>query len=154
MALKIGINGFGRIGRLVLRAAANDPNIEFVGINDLVPPDNLGYLLKYDTMHGKFDGTVEANDEGLVVNGKLIKCVSVRNPEELPWKALNVDYVVECTGLFTDFDGASKHLTAGAKRVIVSAPTTEPDKVKTLLFGVNHCGCLGRLARTFHVAPK
>jgi glyceraldehyde 3-phosphate dehydrogenase len=137
MALKIGINGFGRIGRLVLRAAANDPNIEFVGINDLVPSDNLGYLLKHDTMHGKFDGTVEATDDAIVVNGKPIACVAIRNPEDLPWRQLGVDYVIESTGLFTDFEGAAKHLKAGAKRVIISAPTKTSDTVPTIVMGVN-----------------
>jgi glyceraldehyde 3-phosphate dehydrogenase len=137
-ALKVGINGFGRIGRLVFRAGVANPNIEFVGINDLVPPDNLAYLLKYDSTHGKFDGTVEAKEDGFVVNGKLIKCVSVRNPAELPWKELGADYIVESTGLFTDYAGAENHLKAGAKRVILSAPTKEPEKIPTLLVGVNH----------------
>ena len=138
MAVKIGINGFGRIGRLVFRAAAENPNIEFVGINDLVPPDNLAYLLKYDSTHGRFDGTVEAKEDGIVVNGKLVPCVSVRNPAELPWGKNGADYVVESTGLFTDYAGAEKHLKAGAKRVIISAPTKDPEKVPTLLMGVNH----------------
>ncbi len=137
MAIKVAINGFGRIGRLVLRAAANNPNFEFVGINDLVPSDNLAYLLKYDTMHGKFDGSVEATDDGIVINGKLVKCVSVRNPEELPWGSLGADYVIESTGLFTDIDGASKHIKAGAKRVLISAPTKSPDQVPTIVMGVN-----------------
>lgn len=138
MALKVAINGFGRIGRLVLRAGITNKDIEFVGINDLVPSDNLAYLLKYDTIHGKFDGKVEANEEGIVVNGKLIPCVSTKNPAELPWGKLGVDYVVESTGLFTDYAGAENHLKAGAKRVIISAPTKDPDKVPTLLVGVNH----------------
>lgn len=136
--LKVGINGFGRIGRLVLRAAINNPNIEFVGINDLVPPDNLAYLLKYDSTHGTYKGQVEAKEDGMVVDGQFIPCVSIRNPAELPWGKLGADYVVESTGLFTDFDGAANHLKAGAKRVIVSAPTKDPDRVKTLLVGVNH----------------
>src|SRR5438309_6835229 len=122
MALKVGINGFGRIGRLVFRAGIKNPNIQFVGINDLVPPDNLAYLLKYDSTHGRLKGTVEAKEDGIVVNGKFIKCVSVRNPAELPWRDLGVQYVVESTGLFTDFDGAENHLKVGAKRVIISAP--------------------------------
>src|SRR5438874_6997643 len=138
MALKVGINGFGRIGRLVFRAGVKNPNVEFVGINDLVPPDNLAYLLKYDSTHGAFEGTVEAQEEGIVVNGKHVKCVSVRNPAELPWRELKVDYVVESTGLFTDYAGAENHLKAGAKRVILSAPTKDPEKVPTLLVGVNH----------------
>ncbi|MCF4965613.1 type I glyceraldehyde-3-phosphate dehydrogenase [Nostoc sp. CMAA1605] len=136
--LKVGINGFGRIGRLVFRAGINNPDIEFVGINDLVPPDNLAYLLKYDSTHGKYHGQVEAREDGIIVDGRFIPCVSVRNPAELPWGKLGADYVVESTGLFTDYEGASKHLQAGAKRVIISAPTKEPERVKTLLVGVNH----------------
>ncbi|BAT51780.1 glyceraldehyde-3-phosphate dehydrogenase [Nostoc sp. NIES-3756] len=138
MKLKVGINGFGRIGRLVLRAGLNNPNIEFVGINDLVPPDNLAYLLKYDSTHGKLTSQVEAKEDGIVIDGRFIPCVSVRNPAELPWGQLGADYVVESTGLFTDYEGASKHLQAGAKRVIISAPTKDPERVRTLLVGVNH----------------
>jgi glyceraldehyde 3-phosphate dehydrogenase len=137
-ALKVGINGFGRIGRLVFRAGIKNPNIEFVGINDLVPPTNLAYLLKYDSTHGRYDGTVEAKEDGIVVDGKFIPCVSMRNPAELPWGKYGADYVVESTGLFTTYDGAAQHLQAGAKRVIISAPTKDPDKVPTLLLGVNH----------------
>ncbi|MBV6626432.1 MAG: type I glyceraldehyde-3-phosphate dehydrogenase [Rivularia sp. (in: Bacteria)] len=136
--LKVAINGFGRIGRLVFRAGIDNPNIEFVGINDLVPAENLAYLLKYDSTHGKFNGDIEAKEDGIVVNGQFIPCVSVRNPAELPWDKLGVDYVVECTGLFTTYEGASNHLKAGAKRVIISAPTKDPEQVKTLLMGVNH----------------
>ncbi|KOR35033.1 MULTISPECIES: type I glyceraldehyde-3-phosphate dehydrogenase [Planktothricoides] len=136
--LKVGINGFGRIGRLVFRAGINNPNIEFVGINDLVPPDNLAYLLKYDSTQGKFSGTVEAKEDGMIVNGKFIPCTAVRNPAELPWGKLGADYVVESTGLFTNYDGAANHITAGAKRVILSAPTKDPEKVATFLVGVNH----------------
>lgn len=136
--LKVGINGFGRIGRLVVRAGMKHPNIEFVGINDLVPPDNLAYLLKYDSTHGVFDGTVEVRDDGIVVNDQFIPCFSIRNPAELPWGKLNTDYVVESTGLFTGQEGAANHLQAGAKRVIISAPTKDPDKVPTFLVGVNH----------------
>jgi len=138
MALKVGINGFGRIGRLVFRAGVKNPNIEFVGINDLVPPDNLAYLLKHDSTHGKFKGTVEAKEDGIVVDGRFIKCVSVRNPAELPWAALGTQYVIESTGLFTDYAGAENHLKAGAKRVILSAPTKDPEKIPTYLVGVNH----------------
>jgi len=136
--VRVAINGFGRIGRLVFRAGLNNPNIEFVCINDLVPAEAISYLLKYDSTHGRFNGTVEAQDDGIVVNGKHIPCVSVRNPEELPWRDYQVDYVAECTGLFTTYEGASKHLSAGAKRVVISAPTKDPDRVKTLLMGVNH----------------
>ncbi|MDJ0677113.1 MAG: type I glyceraldehyde-3-phosphate dehydrogenase [Calothrix sp. MO_167.B42] len=136
--LKVAINGFGRIGRLVFRAGIKNPDIEFVGINDLVPPANLAYLLKYDSTHGCYQGTIEAKDDGIVVDGNFIPCVSVRNPAELPWGKLGADYVVEATGLFTTYDGAANHLQAGAKRVVISAPTKDPDKVKTLLMGVNH----------------
>ncbi|OHY35703.1 type I glyceraldehyde-3-phosphate dehydrogenase [Cylindrospermopsis raciborskii] len=136
--LKIAINGFGRIGRLVLRAGINNPNVEFVGINDLVPPDNLAYLLKYDSTHGKLKNQIEAREDGMVIDGHFIPCVSVRNPAELPWGKLDVDYVVESTGLFTDFTGAESHLQAGAKRVVISAPTKDPQRVKTIVVGVNH----------------
>jgi glyceraldehyde 3-phosphate dehydrogenase len=137
-ALKVGINGFGRIGRLVLRAAINNSNIEFVGINDLVPPENLAYLLKYDSTQGRFSGTVEVQGDGMLVNGKFIPCFAQRNPADLPWGDLNTDYVIESTGLFTTYEGAENHLKAGAKRVILSAPTKSPDKVPTFLVGVNH----------------
>ena len=108
MALKIGINGFGRIGRLVFRAALDNPNVEFVGVNDIVPPDNLAYLLKYDSTHGRFAGKVEAKEDGFVVNGKHVPCYSVRNPAELPWRKNGADYVIESTGLFTDYAGAEE----------------------------------------------
>jgi glyceraldehyde 3-phosphate dehydrogenase len=137
-ALKVGINGFGRIGRLVFRAGIKNPNIEFVGVNDLVPPDNLAYLLKHDSTHGRYNGSVEAREDGIVVDGKFVKCVSIKNPAELPWGQLGADYIVESTGLFTDFAGAENHLKAGAKRVVLSAPTKDPEKVPTLLVGVNH----------------
>jgi len=137
MALNVGINGFGRIGRLVFRAAVDNPAIKVVGINDLFPPESLAYLLKYDTTHGRFPGEVEAADGGIVVNGRLIPVSAERDPASLPWKQRGADYIVESTGLFTDQVGASKHLTAGAKRVIISAPTKDPDKVPTLVLGVN-----------------
>ncbi len=136
--IKVGINGFGRIGRLVFRAALNYPEVEIACINDLIPAKNIAYLLKYDSTHGRFQGSVEATEEGIVVNGRLIPCVSIKNPEELPWGKYGVDYVVESTGLFTTHEGASKHITAGAKQVIISAPTKDPARVKTLLVGVNH----------------
>lgn len=138
MTLKVGINGFGRIGRLVFRAAIKNPNIEFVGINDLVPPENLAYLLKYDSTHGRYSGTVEAVADGIVVDGRHVRCLSMRNPAELPWQDLGADYVVESTGLFTGFDGAKQHLEAGAKRVVISAPTKDPAQVPTYVVGVNH----------------
>ena len=136
--LKVGINGFGRIGRLVFRAGLSHPEIEILGINDLVPPNAIAYLLKYDSTHGRFPGTVEAKEDGIVVDGKFIPCVSIKDPEQLPWKDLGVDYVVESTGLFTKYDGAAKHLKAGAKRVVISAPSKDPDKIPTYLVGVNH----------------
>ncbi len=138
MAIKVAINGFGRIGRLVFRAGIDNPEIEFVCINDLVSSEAIAYLLKYDSVHGRFPGVVEAREEGIEVNGKLIPCVSVKDPEQLPWQKYGVDYVVEATGLFTKHEGASKHLKAGAKRVVISAPSKDPDKIPTLLVGVNH----------------
>lgn len=138
MVLKIGINGFGRIGRLVMRIASTDPNLEFVGINDLVSADNLAYLFKFDSTHGRFKGTVGQDGEALVVNGKKVPCTAERDPAKLPWGNVGAHYVVESTGLFTDFDGAAKHLTAGAKRVVISAPTKTPEQVPTLVMGVNH----------------
>jgi glyceraldehyde 3-phosphate dehydrogenase len=137
-AIKVGINGFGRIGRLVFRAAATNPDIEIVGINDLFSPDLLAYLLKHDSTHGAFDGSVGHKPEGIVVNDRLIPVSAVKNPAELPWGKVGAHFVVESTGLFTDFAGASAHLTAGAKRVVISAPTKDPEKVPTLLVGVNH----------------
>jgi glyceraldehyde 3-phosphate dehydrogenase len=134
--VRVAINGFGRIGRLVFRAGIKDANIEFVGINDLVPPDNLAYLLKHDSTHGRFEGTVEASAEGITVDGKFVKCTAIKDPATLPWKELKVDYVVESTGLFTDREGASKHLAAGAKRVILSAPAKDKE-TPTFVLGVN-----------------
>ena len=135
--IRVGINGFGRIGRLVFRAGAHDPKIEFVAINDLVPADNLAYLLKYDSTHGKFDGEVKPEGEtGILVNGHLVKTFALRDPAQLPWKDLKVDYVVESTGLFTNREGAAKHLAAGAKRVIISAPAKDKD-IPTFVIGVN-----------------
>ncbi|TGK09914.1 type I glyceraldehyde-3-phosphate dehydrogenase [Leptospira fletcheri] len=134
---RIAINGFGRIGRLVFRAGIKDPNLEFVAINDLVTPDNLAYLLKYDSTHGRYNGTVEHTEKELIVDGKKILCVSERDPEKLPWKDLKVDYVVESTGLFTDRVGAEKHLKAGAKKVVISAPAKDKD-IPTFVMGVNN----------------
>lgn len=135
--VKLGINGFGRIGRLVFRAGIDNPEVDILCINDLVPPESIAYLLKYDSTHGRFKGTVEAKNDGIIVNGKFIPCVSIRNPEELPWDKYGVEYVVESTGLFTTYEAASKHLQGGAKRVVISAPTKDPEKVPTLLVGVN-----------------
>jgi len=138
MTIRIGINGFGRIGRLVYRAASLSGEFEVVAINDLVPAKNLGYLLQYDTMHGKFSKNVRTTDDGIKVDGFTTKCLSERDPASLPWGDLGVDYVLESTGFFTDFDSASKHIEAGAKRVLVSAPTKTPDQVPTFVYKVNH----------------
>ncbi len=139
--LRVAVNGFGRIGRLVFRLGLERPDlIQFVGINDLYPPDSLAYLLKYDSTHGRFRGNVESSAEGLIINGDLIPCYAQRNPADLPWQDLGVDYAMECTGLFTNYDSAFPHIQAGARRVIISAPTSEkdPEKVPTFVYGVNH----------------
>ncbi|MBX3237817.1 MAG: type I glyceraldehyde-3-phosphate dehydrogenase [Nitrospiraceae bacterium] len=135
MTTRIGINGFGRIGRNVLRASMDDPSLEFVAINDLTDAKTLAYLLKYDSVHGTLKGTVEAKDDQLIVNGRPIKVLAVKDPKELPWKSLGVDVVIESTGRFTDREGAGKHLSAGAKTVIISAPAKDPDV--TVVLGVN-----------------
>ncbi|MFZ2873715.1 MAG: type I glyceraldehyde-3-phosphate dehydrogenase [Phycisphaerales bacterium] len=146
MTIRIGINGFGRIGRLVTRIAAQDPSIELVAVNDLVPADNLAYLLKYDTMHGRFlvnhqPAQISATESSFTINGKTTKTMAEKDPAKLPWKDLGVQYVLESTGLFTDFEKASLHIAAGAKRVIISAPTkSEPAQVPTFCLGVNHEG--------------
>jgi glyceraldehyde 3-phosphate dehydrogenase len=135
MALRVAINGFGRIGRSVLRAAVQEKGIEFVAINDLTDAKTLAHLLKYDSVHGIFPGEVSAQGDQIIVNGKAIKILAVRNPSELPWKELKVDIVLESTGLFTSKEKASQHLTAGASKVIISAPATDPDL--TIVLGVN-----------------
>jgi glyceraldehyde 3-phosphate dehydrogenase len=119
-----------------MRAAIGDKDIEFVGVNDLVPAENLAYLLKYDSTHGRAEADITADGENIVVNGKKVPCCSVKDPAELPWKELGADYVVESTGLFRDADTAGKHLTAGAKRVVISAPAK--GDIPTLVMGVNH----------------
>lgn len=138
MPTRIGINGFGRIGRLVYRAAVRQGGFEIAAINDLVPADNLAYLLKYDTMHGRFGKDVTASEDSFTVDGHRTKTFALRNPAEIPWKDLGVDYVLESTGLFTSAEDAAKHLEAGAKRVVISAPTKTPDTVPTLVYKVNH----------------
>lgn len=137
MAVRVGINGFGRIGRLVLRVAMTDKDLEFVGINDLVPAENLAYLLKYDSTHGRAKADISADGENIVINGRKIPCLSVKDPAELPWAKLGAQYVVESTGLFTAREGAEKHLKAGARRVIISAPAKDKD-IPTFVMGVNH----------------
>lgn len=136
MVVNIAINGFGRIGRLVCRLAIEHPELNIVAINDLVPAENLAYLLKYDSTHGRFEGDVKVEENNtLNVNGKKIKVLSEKDPQNLPWKDLKVDYVVESTGLFTSEEGASKHLTAGAKRVLITAPAK--GEIPTIVLGVN-----------------
>lgn len=136
MALRVAINGFGRIGRSVVRAAFKEKGIEIVAINDLTDAKTLAHLLKYDSVHGIFPGKVEVKGDELIINGKAIKVLAVRNPEELPWKKEKIDVVLESTGLFTARDKAALHLKAGAKKVIISAPATDPDI--TIVMGVNH----------------
>jgi len=137
MAIRVGINGFGRIGRNVLRAAINTKELEFVAVNDITDAKTLGHLLKYDSIIGNFAGTVEVKDTTLVVDGKPVKVLSEKDHTKLPWKDLGVDIVIESTGLkiFTDQDAARQHLTNGAKKVIISAPAKQPDA--TLVMGVN-----------------
>ena len=136
MPIKVGINGFGRIGRLLYRAAIEkNANIDFVAVNDLADAKTNAHLLKYDSVHGRFPGTVEVQGNDLVVNGKMLKCIQERDPANLPWKQLGVYLAVESTGLFTNREGASKHLTAGAKKVLISAPAEKPDR--TIVLGVN-----------------
>ena len=137
MSVRIAINGFGRIGRMVLREANKNPNVEIVAINDLVPSDNLAYLLKYDSTHGRFNGEVLAVQNSIEINGKKIECLSEKIPGDLPWSDLKIDYVIESTGLFTTSEKAAEHLKAGAKKVVISAPTKSPE-IKTLVMGVNH----------------
>jgi len=136
MSIKVGINGFGRIGRMVFRAATqNFPDIEIVGINDLLEPDYLAYMLKHDSVHGQFKGTVSVDGNTLVVNGKKIRLTAVKDPAELKWGEVGADIVVESTGLFLTKDTAQKHIAAGAKKVIMSAPSK--DDTPMFVFGVN-----------------
>ena len=136
MAIRVAINGFGRIGRLVFRAGVVNNDVEFVAINDLVPADALAYLLQYDSTHGRFKGEVSSSEGAIKVNGKEVRCLSAKDPATLPWKDMKVDYVIESTGLFTKREDAGKHLTAGAKRVIISAPAKDKD-IPTFVLGVN-----------------
>ena len=135
MTVKIGINGFGRIGRCVLRLAVDRPDMEFIAVNDITDAKTLAHLLKYDSVHGNFTGQVEVKGDSMVVNGKSIKVIAKTNPNELPWKDMGVQVVIESTGRFTDKAGASKHLEAGAKKVIISAPAKNEDI--TIVMGVN-----------------
>ncbi|MFR9503561.1 MAG: type I glyceraldehyde-3-phosphate dehydrogenase [Rikenellaceae bacterium] len=133
--IKIGINGFGRIGRLVFRAACTNENVEVVGINDLISVEYMAYMLKYDSVHGKFNGTVDFNESELIVNGKAIRVTAERNPADLKWDAVGAEYVVESTGLFLTEETAAKHIEAGAKYVVMSAPSK--DATPMFVCGVN-----------------
>jgi glyceraldehyde 3-phosphate dehydrogenase len=161
--IKIGINGFGRIGRIAFRVAVARPNVEVVGINDLLDVEHLAYLLKYDSVHGRFDGDVEVKNGNLVVNGKTIRVTAERNPEDLKWGEVGAEIVLDCTGIFTSLEGAQKHITAGAKKVAISAPSAD---VPMFVMGVNHkkitpentivsnasctTNCLAPLAKVIH----
>src|SRR6187200_1375535 len=135
MAVKVGINGFGRIGRNIMRAALSDDNIDFVAVNDLTSAHTLAHLFKYDSVLGNLHAKIESKGDSIVVDGDEFKVLSMRDPAQLPWKDLGVDVVFESTGLFTDRDSASKHLAAGAKRVVITAPAKKPDL--TMVLGVN-----------------
>jgi len=163
MGIKVGINGFGRIGRLVLRAGIGRDDIEFVGINDLIGAEYMAYMLKYDTIHGTFKGEISCTEDTLVVNGKAIKVLSERDPANLPWGELGVDYVVESTGLFTTTEKASAHLKGGAKKVVISAPSSDApmfvmgvnnDKYDTSMNVVSNASCttncLAPIAKVLH----
>ncbi len=135
MSVKVGINGFGRIGRLVFRAAMKHPDVEIAAVNDLMDAATMAHLLTYDSVHGKFDGSVTVEGNSIRADGKSVAITSVKDPAQLPWKDLGVDIVAECTGLFRDAESASKHLEAGARKVIISAPAKDPDI--TIVLGVN-----------------
>ncbi len=163
MAVKVGINGFGRIGRLVFRAAVARPDVEIVGINDLIDVDYMAYMLRYDSTHGLFKGEVSVKDGKLVVNGKAIRVTAEKDPANLKWNEVGADYVVESTGLFTDMDKAAAHIKAGAKHVVISAPSKD---APMFVMGVNHTSyksdmqvvsnascttnCLAPLAKVIH----
>ncbi len=138
MSIKVGINGFGRIGRMVFRAAAKHPDVEIAAINDLTDAATMAHLLQYDSVHGRFDGDVSIGETDIRVDGRSVSISSVKDPARLPWKDLGVDIVAECTGLFRDAESASRHLEAGARKVIISAPARDPDI--TIVMGVNASG--------------
>ena len=151
MAIKVGINGFGRIGRLVFRASLNNPNVQVVGINDpFIDAEYMVYMLKYDTVHGRFKGTVEAKDGKFIVNGNAINVFAAMKPEEIPWGSCGADYVLESTGVFTDIAKASAHFKGGAKKVVISAPSADApmfvmgvnqDKYKSDMTVVSNASC-------------
>ncbi len=136
MSLKVAVNGFGRIGRMVFRAGLGNDNIEFVAINDLTDPSTLAHLLKYDSVHGVLNADISSTDHSLIVDGKEIKIYTEKEPSKLPWRDIGIETVFECTGLFRDKEKASGHLEAGAKKAIISAPANGPDA--TIVMGVNH----------------
>ena len=136
MSIKLAINGFGRIGRVVFRASLKHPEIQIVAINDLTDAATMAHLLKHDSVHGKLDMDIHAEDNAIVVDGRRVAYTAVKDPAQLPWQSMGVDIVMECTGLFRDRASAAKHLTAGARKVIISAPAKEPDA--TIVMGVNH----------------
>ena len=142
MTIKVGINGFGRIGRFVFRAACERTDVEIVGINDLLDVDYMAYMLKYDSTHGRFNGTVEVVDGALVVNGKTIRITAERNPADLKWDAVGAEFVVESTGLFLTDETARKHIEAGAKKVVMSAPSK--DATPMFVMGVNNAEYAGQ----------
>src|SRR3990167_8873098 len=135
MAVRVGINGFGRIGRNIMRAAMGDANIDFVAVNDLTNAATLAHLLKYDSVLGNLHADVKASGDGITVDGDSFKVLSMKDPAQLPWKDLGVDVVFESTGIFTNRDGAAKHLAAGAKKVVITAPAKGPDV--TVVLGVH-----------------
>ena len=133
---KVAINGFGRIGRMVTRVLQNHPSIELVAINDLTDAKTLAHLFKYDSVHGRFNGTVKATADEIIINGKSVKIISEKDPAKLPWKSLNIDIVIESTGRFLTKELAQAHINAGAKKVILSAPP-KSDDVPTVVLGIN-----------------
>ena len=136
--IRVGINGFGRIGRVTTRLLWQDSAFELAAINDLTPMDQNAHLLKRDSVHGTFGPNVSVHKDGLQIDDKVVRVFSQRDPVEIPWKDLGVDVVIESTGVFTGYDGAAKHLKGGAKKVIVSAPTKDNDKIRTFVYGINH----------------
>jgi glyceraldehyde 3-phosphate dehydrogenase len=135
--IRIAINGFGRIGRMTSRVLLNNSNVEIVAINDLTDNATLAHLFKYDSIHGRFNGTVSSDENHLILNDQKIKCISEKDPSKLPWKQMDVDILLECTGRFTDASGANQHVKAGAKKVILSAPTKGKKDMKSIVLGVN-----------------
>lgn len=135
MAIRIGINGFGRIGRLVFRSAMKQSDVTVVGINDLLEIEHLAYLLKYDSVHGKYDGTIEVSGKSLIVDGQNIRITAERDPSAIGWGEMNTDVVAECTGIFTTLESAQAHINGGAKKVVISAPSAD---APMFVMGVNH----------------